>query len=163
VQLNEPIQSRPLRWSPFEIKVRGDEKPPLTPSLKDSIMKTYVMMLSGIALLAQTAGLWAGEDETRTLPRVDAIYNEIMTTLTPEVKARIDSTISSGELNAKAKAGIDSTKSAKDSRNSVSSQKNKHLDELPDDIRKQVEKTMQEMEKRQLERKLEFKEMKRGQ
>ena len=78
-------------------------------------------------------------------------------------RARIDSTISSGELNAKAKAGIDSTKSAKDSRNSVSSQKNKHLDELPDDIRKQVEKTMQEMEKRQLERKLEFKEMKRGQ
>ena len=126
-------------------------------------MKTLTLMLSGMALLFQTAGIWATEDETRTLPRVDAIYNEIMTTLTPEIKARIDSTVTSGELNAKARAGMDSTKrSPQELRDKAALQKSKHLDELPDDLRKQVEKTMREMEQRQIERKLEFKEMKRG-
>jgi hypothetical protein len=126
-------------------------------------MKTMQQLLTPAMIFLAAAAVLAGEPESKQLPKVDAIYNEIMSSLNPEVKASIDSTIASGERQATVGKGIDTTRKAKESLHQAIDQKNKHLEELPEDLRKQVEKAMKEMEQRQSERKLEFKEMKRGQ
>ena len=108
-------------------------------------------------------GAVAEDDKSRTLPKVDDIYNEIMSTLTPEVRGTIDSTMSSGTQSVPLKSGADSSRNMQLQQSKMAGEKIRHLDDLSDDIRKQVEKTMQEMETRQHEREIEFKEMKRGQ
>jgi hypothetical protein len=129
-------------------------------AIEDLIMKTCIQILSIAAFLSGAVVISAGEGDTRTMPKADAIYNDIMATLPVEMKARIDSSKTSSPMNGNAQAMADSTMSAKERQVKAAEEKAKRLQGLPDDLRAQVEKTMQEMEKRQMERKLEFKDMK---
>ncbi|MBN1129679.1 MAG: hypothetical protein JXA71_11865 [Chitinispirillaceae bacterium] len=124
-------------------------------------MKTNALLLTLLSLTA-LAGLAvaAGDEESRQL-KADAIYNEIMMTLTPEMKAKIDSSKASVSAVVKERSGTDSGKSVKELQEKAAVEKTRRLEALPDELRQQVEKAMQEMEKRQTERALEFKEMKR--
>lgn len=106
--------------------------------------------------------LLAGSDEPRTLPRVDAIYNEIMSTLTPDQRESIDSSAGAAQRQAPLTGPVDTANRIRTFQESGEIEKLRHIEDLPDDIRRQVEKTMQEMEQRHRERQLEFKELKRG-
>jgi DNA integrity scanning protein DisA with diadenylate cyclase activity len=130
-------------------------------AIEDMIMKTCFLILSGVALFGCTALVSAGEGDTRTMPKADAIYNDIMATLPVEMKARIDSSKTSSAMNGHAQAMADSTASVRQRQVKAAEEKAKRLEGLPDELRVQVEKAMQEMEKRQMERKMEFKDMKR--
>ena len=123
-------------------------------------MKTCFLILSGVALFGCTALVSAGEDDSRTMPKADAIYNDIMATLPVDMKARIDSSKTSSAMNGNAQTKADSTTIVRERQEKAAEEKAKRLEGLPDELRVQVEKAMQEMEKRQMERKLEFKDMK---
>jgi hypothetical protein len=126
-------------------------------------MKTYIKILAAISFVALTSGVFAADDQDSKMPKADALYNEIMMTLPPEMKAKIDSSKMSTDMNKTGQVKVDSAKNRQELQEKTADQKARHIEELPDELRKQVEKAMQEMEKRQMERKLEFKEMKRGQ
>jgi hypothetical protein len=133
------------------------------------------MKLSGIisitapALLALAVSLSAGEPNPSTsagkkdAPRVDAIFNEMMETASPEMRAEIDSSRASGMVS-KNKVRIIGNDSASVRLSQEKKQKDVHrkLQELPEEVRVQTEHAIREMEKRQEEREFEFKEMKRG-
>lgn len=100
--------------------------------------------------------------ETRTIKKADAIYNEMMMTLTPDMKARIDSSRSSIDNNQHRQVAADSTKRKEALRKKNEREKENYIESLPDDVQLRVEKAIREMEQRQKERTLEFKEIKRG-
>jgi hypothetical protein len=100
--------------------------------------------------------------DTRTVKKADAIYNEIMMTLTPEMKARIDSSRTSIDKSGNQAGTIDSAKQKAEVMKKNELEKEKYLESLPDDVQLRVEKAIREMEQRQKERALEFKEIKRS-
>ncbi|MBN2035970.1 MAG: hypothetical protein JW768_04440 [Chitinispirillaceae bacterium] len=125
-------------------------------------MKTYTLFVAAAFLFVGATVMYAAEGDKNTLQRADAIYNEIMMTLPQEMKAKIDSSKTAMEANQKGAVKVDTAKNVQDLQEKAREQKARHLEELPDELREQVEKALQEMEQRQMERKLEFKEMKRG-
>lgn len=100
--------------------------------------------------------------ETRTIKKADAIYNEMMMTLTPEMKARIDSSRTSINKDQSRTGTTDSAKQKVELQKKNEREKEKYIESLPADVQLRVEKAIREMEQRQKERTLEFKEMKRG-
>ena len=129
-------------------------------------MKTRSMITIVFLVLSAAAGSFAGgekaSEQKNALRNADAIYNEIMLSLPPEMKARIDSSRSSQKAGRAETTNADSAKRALDLQEKAREQKARYLEELPLELRQQVEKAMQEMEQRQKERELEFKEMKQG-
>jgi hypothetical protein len=124
-------------------------------------MKTHILPLIVFSLTALAAIAVASDDQEGRQLKADAIYNEIMMTLPPETKAQIDSSKATGEQIVKDRVRADSGKALRELQEKAAFEKNRRLEGLPDELRQQVEKAMQEMEKRQIERELEFKEMKR--
>jgi hypothetical protein len=125
-------------------------------------MKKYSSPIAVLSLLVLAIAARAGEGEKNTLQRADAIYNEIMMTLPQEMKAKIDSSKTAMEANKKGAGSVDTAKNMQKLQEKAREQKARRLEELPLELREQVEKALQEMEQRQMERKLEFKEMKQG-
>lgn len=127
---------------------------------------TFIMMLIMLSFSTITlAGDKPGDKpapDVRTQKKADAIYNEIMMTLTPEMKARIDSSRSLIDNNQQRTAAMDSTKQKDALRKRNNREKENYIESLPDDVQLRVEKAIREMEQRQKERALEFKEIKRG-
>jgi hypothetical protein len=125
------------------------------------LLSLITLSVATIALADDKPGDKPAPD-ARTLKKADAIYNEMMMTLTPEMKARIDSSRSSIDNNKHRTIAGDSTKQKDALRKKNDREKENYIESLPDDVQLRVEKAIREMEQRQKERALEFKEIKRG-
>jgi hypothetical protein len=126
---------------------------------------TVFMIISLSLFTVALAGDKNGEKpapETRTIKKADAIYNEIMMTLTPEMKARIDSSRASTNKDQSQTGTADSARQKAELTKKNDIEKKNYIESLPDDVQLRVEKALREMEQRQKERTLEFKEIKRG-
>jgi hypothetical protein len=116
-------------------------------------------------ILIVTTGLLipcvSNAQETSATPAKDAneIFNSILQTMPKDMKLRVDSASviqkSQKENGKKIPAQSNSEKSKLYAEN-----KNASLDKLPDEVRQQVLKTMQEIEQQKMERMIEFKESK---
>jgi hypothetical protein len=90
----------------------------------------------------------------------DEIFNSMMQTMPKEMKARIDSA-SIIQNSKKTVTNSDQTVQYDQKSSPLnSSSSNTSLDKLPDNVRQQVLKTMQQLEQEQNERILQFKESK---
>jgi hypothetical protein len=120
---------------------------------------TAVVLAAGAAF-ADDGNSGKKDQKSDTLRKADAIFNEIMLSLPKDMKARIDSARTI--LNKKEVAGAaDSVKHADKPDNTTQEQKGKPPEELPYELRQQIENAIREMDKRQNERVIELKEMKK--
>jgi hypothetical protein len=94
----------------------------------------------------------------------DEIFNQIMNTLSLENRARIDS---AGHVPATPQTATEATGQKTDANANrqarAQQQRADHLDKLPAELRSQVEKTIQEIDKQREERNIELKELNRRQ
>lgn len=86
--------------------------------------------------------------------KIDRLFDQILTTFPQELKSKIDSAGSQKSIPGK-KSFKTLQKASK-----VSAQQQKKIDELSPELRKQVEKTIDDIEKRRNERALQFREYK---
>ncbi len=93
----------------------------------------------------------------------DEIFDEIMQSLSVDVKAEIDSASKGNGRRVEPKEKPGSGLSVQKDRlnDQTGSQAGHVLENLPDEVRRRVEKAMTEIEKRQKERRMQFKEPRR--
>jgi hypothetical protein len=116
------------------------------------------------------SSVYAGDpNETKTpatqqasMAKADAIYNDIMSSLPAELKIKIDTSRADIQTDNQRPSAVDSASATAQQKQKTLSQRDKEIEELPAGLRQQVEATIREMENRQAQRALEFKEMKRG-
>ena len=87
--------------------------------------------------------------------KIDQLFDQIMLTFPGEVRAKIDSASSHQADPVQSKAG-----EGKSAGSAASLRRDALINELPDEVRMQVEKTISDIEKRRNERALQFKEYK---
>lgn len=125
-----------------------------------------ILMTGATAVVLAAGCTFAGEDEKKdqkgdTLRKADAIFNEIMLSLPKDMKARIDSARTILNKKEDTAGAADSLKHADKPENTAQEQKAKPPEELPYELRQQIENAIREIDKRQNERVIELKEMKK--
>ena len=121
---------------------------------------TAVLLAAGTAF-ADGGNSGKKDQKGDTLRKADAIYNEIMLSLPKDMKARIDSARTILNKKEATAGAADSLKHADKPENKTQEQKAKPPEELPYELRQQIENAIREMDKRQNERVIELKEMKK--
>lgn len=121
---------------------------------KKNITKTAIMVVAVISFLA----VCYGQDSQAKQPAVEDIFQDIMLTLPSDVKADMDSVKTN-----KPAVPVNSNEQVKNNNEKIQEQmqKDKRLQELPENVRNQVEKAIIEIDRNREERVLEFKEMKK--
>ena len=120
-------------------------------------IKLLIPMAAVGVLVATTAD---AQENTATTSDPNEIFNSIMQTMPKEMKARVDSA-STTQRSPKGtkKESSSSVESKKDPQANIDLRQSS-IDRLPENVREQVRKTMQELEKEKMERMLEFKDSK---
>jgi hypothetical protein len=104
--------------------------------------------------------IFASENETSKSTDANEIFNAMMQTMPKEIKAKVDSASVSQKSQMTIPSGYDAGKVNEKTRESVSEAQEMDLNNLPETVREQVRKTIQELELQKDERVLEFKESK---
>lgn len=118
------------------------------------LMICLIPVLSFSLILAQDIKTEANEVKEADC-KIDRLFDQIMLTFPQEIKMKIDSAGSQKsvpEFQKKLKHQENALK--------VSEQQQKKIDKLSPELRKQVEKTIEDIEKRRNERALQFREYK---
>ena len=89
---------------------------------------------------------------------IRGIFEEILGSLPCDLKALVDSAASSGETASKTKSGKDSGESSDSITETGERAEHATLLELPEELRRQVEKRITEIENKQTERALQFRD-----
>ncbi len=121
---------------------------------KKHIAKTAVMIIAVFSFFAASYG----QDTQAKQPAVEDIFQDIMLTLPSDVKTDVDSVKTNKPV-----VNMNNNEQVKNSNEKIRDQiqKDKRLQELPENVRDQVEKAIIEIDRNLEERVLEFKEMKK--
>ena len=117
---------------------------------------TIALILStSLMLFAQTGNEQSNDTkENQISTQTNEIFNDIMQSMSEEMKEKVDSASNINKENALQNQGTDSH-----NQQTVQEQKRTNaINELPEDIRERVQKRIQEIENKNEERALQFKE-----
>ena len=118
------------------------------------LMICLIPVLSFSLILAQDVKIETSEVKEVDC-KIDRLFDQIMLTFPQEIKMKIDSAGSQKSMPALQKKLKHQENALK-----ISEQKQKKIDRLSPELRKQVEKTIEDIEKRRNERTLQFREYK---
>jgi hypothetical protein len=120
-------------------------------------IKLLILMAAVGMLVAAAAD---AQENTATTSDPNEIFNSIMQTMPKEMKALVDSASTTQRSQKGSKnESSSSVESKKDPQANIDLRQSS-IDRLPENVREQVRKTMQELEKEKMERILEFKDSK---
>ena len=123
--------------------------------MKSLIKKVfYIITLCG--LISSTVSQEVKSQESRQNGSTDDIFKEIMQTLPQEKQNEIKSANQIMEQKELSGEEVEAV------RNRMQERRNQAIDELPDEVKEKVEKTINETEKNMEERRLQLKELKQG-
>lgn len=117
---------------------------------------TIALILStSLMLFAQTGNEQSNDTkENQISTQTNEIFNDIMQSMSEEMKEKVDSASNINKENALQNQGTDSQ-----NQKTIQEQKRTNaVNELPEDIRERVQKRIQEIENKNEERALQFKE-----
>ena len=114
-----------------------------------------LILTTSLMLFAQTANEENQDtQENQISAQTNEIFNDIMQSMSEEMKEKVDSASNINKENALQNQGTDSQ-----NQKALQEQKRtKAINELPEDIRERVQKRIQEIENKNEERALQFKE-----
>ena len=120
------------------------------------IKTTIALILTTSVILFAQSGSEPNEDtkENQISTQTNDIFNDIMQSMSEDMKEKVDSASNINKENALQNQGTDSH-----NQQTVQEQKRTNaINELPEDIREKVQKRIQEIENKNEERALQFKE-----
>lgn len=114
-----------------------------------------LILTTSLMLFAQTGNEQSNDTkENQISTQTNEIFNDIMQSMSEEMKGKVDSASNINKENALQNQGTDSQ-----NQETIQEQKRTNaINELPEDIRERVQKRIQEIENKNEERALQFKE-----
>lgn len=115
----------------------------------------HLLVAAGVLLLTTVAG---AQENTATTSSPDAIFSSIMRTMPSEMRTQIDSASAVQQTRSNTGTATQSTSDQTMQTTAAADAKQASIDKLPESVQEQVRKTIKELEKGTIERRIQFKE-----
>lgn len=129
-------------------------------SLKTTIVLASITLLYSVTI-AQTDGIVPADKDSNLSNQTNQIFTSIMQSMSSDMRASVDSASSATDQNRKPQKDEADKSRTKDNLKVQNENRNGALNELPEEIRERVQQRIVEIEKKNEERSLQFKEQKK--